>query len=459
MDAPEKMKEIIVSLMFRDSYWGYLFGHIRRQATQHMFPMFVGILHTGETILGYDCESVENTDTKTLLYILEHEGVHLLNKHLSRILKIIADDPDDSQDRREFLNTVWNIASDIATNQQMGMPKTLTVNNQPFKPVFPENYKLPGGKAAEWYFWKLMNEHKDEMQKLHQAMKGQKIIIVQGEGQGEGSGQGQGDSKDGKEICYQFIDDHSEWIKDLDKVPDVHTLSRKVEQQIANAVIQAAREVKKRGNLPAYISELISELLEPPKLPYYELIKKLVKGSHLAKWVRSWARINRKRVYMFQLDEQGSLDPELCPFPGRKRDFSFRIGLMLDTSGSMAIEDIMEGLSGIKNIIEHDRNCFTTVIEVDAAIQKEYSVKKLSDIQFNIKGRGGTTLYPALERFKELNVDVVLGFTDGFCDNLNEYTKKDMPKKIIWVITPRGSAEMLNRTGYVVWVDKNGNNM
>ena len=142
--------------------------------------------------------------------------------------------------------------------------------------------------------------------------------------------------------------------------------------------------------------------------------------------------------------------PQLSPFPGRTRDFSFNIGIVLDTSGSMSKDDIMEGLSGVKHIIEKDRHCRTTIIENDTQIQMEYEVKKIKDIHFNVHGRGGTVLLPALERCKELQTDVNLVFTDGFCDNVNGVPRKFLPKKLIYVITNNGAADKVNRTGFVV---------
>jgi predicted metal-dependent peptidase len=116
----------------------------------------------------------------------------------------------------------------------------------------------------------------------------------------------------------------------------------------------------------------------------------------------------------------------------------------------MSREDIIEALKGIKYIIEKDRYCKVDVIECDADVQKVYKVKRLKDIQFNVVGRGGTTLFPGLEVCKELNCDVVLAFTDGYCDDINSVPKKKLPKKIIWVITNGGSDECINRTGFIV---------
>jgi predicted metal-dependent peptidase len=145
--------------------------------------------------------------------------------------------------------------------------------------------------------------------------------------------------------------------------------------------------------------------------------------------------------------------PKISPFPGKTRDFSFFIVIMIDTSGSMNEDDIREGLSGIKNIIENDRHTKVTVLEVDTVIGKEYEVKKVRDIQFKITGRGGTTLYPGLKRAKELQPDVLLCFTDGGCENINAIPRKKLPRKIIWVVQKEelgGTASTLNETGFVV---------
>ena len=116
----------------------------------------------------------------------------------------------------------------------------------------------------------------------------------------------------------------------------------------------------------------------------------------------------------------------------------------------MSKDDILEGLSGIKNIIENDKHCKVTVLENDAKLQKEYEVKKLRDIEFNISGRGGTVLRPGLKRAKELESDVCLAFTDGGTDDINAIPRKELPKKIIWVVQKEGSIDRLNKTGFIV---------
>ena len=143
--------------------------------------------------------------------------------------------------------------------------------------------------------------------------------------------------------------------------------------------------------------------------------------------------------------------PQISPFPGKKRDFTFYVGVLIDTSGSQSKEDIIDALSGCKSIIEHDKHCKVVVIENDTKVQKEYEIKRLSDIQMNVRGRGGTILMPGLERLKQLNVDVTLGFTDGYCEDLNSVSRKKLPKKIIWAVRKEhGTVSTLNRTGFIV---------
>jgi predicted metal-dependent peptidase len=174
----------------------------------------------------------------------------------------------------------------------------------------------------------------------------------------------------------------------------------------------------------------------------------LVVGSRLTKFKHASTRINKKRAYTFFLPESGL--PQILPFPGKKRDLTFFIVILIDTSGSMGKEELMDALSGVKNIIENDKHCKCVVLEVDGEIQDEYEVKKVSDIDFNIKGRGGTTLGPGLKRAMELKCDICLGFTDAATEMINNYSRKMLPKKIVWVVPEGNSVETINRTGVIV---------
>jgi len=426
MTTDERLKNLVAHFVLKNNYWGYLFSRIARKPTeQSLLIMGVAPESNGTITLYYNKEAVDGTDDKTLITVLEHEGMHLLNKHIPRLLRIISNEINDEQKFKKY--EMWNIAADCCVNTQANIPKRLVINGKPIDLCFPELYKMEDGKATEWYYNTLL----DQESKANEC----------------------GGTMDFSGL-FDKLDDHTGWKKaandKLKGVSDLSSLSRKVENYVNDIVNESVKTFnKQRGKLPGHVEELINELLAPPKVPYFQIIRKLVRGSRLSKFKRTPTRINRKRTYVFQLGDDPNV-PAISPFPGRMRDFSFNIVILIDTSGSMSKDDILEGLSGIKNIIENDRHCKVTVLENDTQLQKEYEVKKLRDIDFKVKGSGGTTLAPGLERARELKADVTLTFTDGGCDNINEIDRKLLPKKIIWVIQKDGTARMVNQTGFVV---------
>lgn len=424
MDSETRLKELIAHFVLKFNYWGYLFSRIRRRPVKGFKSiMGVGPERDGTITLMFNPDLVEGTDDENLLYVLEHEGMHLLNKHIPRALKIIdiTLHPLEVQSKMN----IWNIAADCCGNQQAGIPDPLMIGGKPWKICMPEKYGLKDNQASEKYYYELL--------------KNAKKMPIPNFGGGEG--------KDGQ--SGGGLDTHEHW-KNPEGVSDIGTLSRKIDNHIADIVKESAKTFNKdRGTLPGHIAELIEQALLPPRVPYYQIIRKLVRGTRLSKFKRSHTKVNRKRTYVFILGATGL--PEISPFPGRTRDFSFNIGILIDTSGSQSAIDLMEALSGVKNIIENDRHCKTTVVEIDTKIHKEYEVKRVRDIQYNITGRGGTQLGLALERIRDLKCDVCLGFTDGWTENINAIPRKLLPKKIIWVIGEKhGTAENINKTGIVV---------
>jgi len=417
----ERLKNLISQMILTQSYWGYLFGRIRRVSSDTL-PSIMGVCpeKDGTLSLKFRPEMMENTDDDTLKIILEHEGLHVLNKHVPRLLRIISN--EISMPLKKEKADVWNTASDCAANELMGMPDELMIDGTPWQMCKPELYELPEKQAVEFYFNALWEKKQDSEDNEHY-------------GEGE---------------VYDTLDDHGPWSEVVNEVSDVSSLSRKVDNYSKSMIGSALKMFgKSRGELPSYMRALIEEALRPPKAPYFQIVRNLVVGTRLSKFKRHFSKINRKRTYVFAIGDKNI--PQISPFPGRTRDFTFNIGIVLDTSGSQSLEDIQEGLSGCKNIIENDRHCKVTILEVDTRIHNEYEIKKLRDIQFEVKGRGGTRLSPGLERCKELNVDVAIVFTDGWCENINSLSRSKFPKKIIWVIEGKdGTAENVNQTGYIV---------
>jgi predicted metal-dependent peptidase len=439
-DQGERLKNLIAKFVLKYNYWGYLFSRIRRKPMKEI-PSIMGVMpeHDGTVSLVYHPELTAQTDDKNILKVIEHEGMHLLNKHISRLLRVHANEVSES--RKSMKTKVWNIAADCSVNTQANIRNDLVIAGNPWPPCLPERYGLKEGEVTEKYYLDLLKniDTNHRCGKCSACKNGdEECKNPQGGLDGHGN---------------QGFNDHKMWTEGAAKsTADLSSLSRKIDHHIQNIVKESVKSFNRdRGNIPAHIAELIQSALAPPKAPYYQIIRKLVKGSRFSKFRRSPTRINRKRSYVFVIGD-GAEDciPEISPFPGKTRDMTFDICIGIDTSGSMSIDNIKEGLSGIKNIIENDKHCYTTVLEVDAGVEKEYTVKKVRDIQFDIKGRGGTTLYPGLKRARELNCDICLFFTDGYTENINEIPRKKLPKKIVWVIVPNGTAQNINQTGYVV---------
>lgn len=479
-NSGERLKQLIARFVLKYNYWGYLFSRIRRKPAKN-FGSIMGVKPEadGTVTLLYEPDLFMQTDDKEIYKIIEHEGMHLLNKHITRLLRILANETID--ERKQTKIEAWNIAADCSVNVQANIREPIIIAGKGWPPQLPKTYDMEEGKVTEEYYLTLLNTHKENMNQMMQQIckncpknnqSGDSSSECKGDGKGEKEGQGEGkgtsDQSEGKEKPDQSeggscpglgnkgcsacggLDTHKNWINGTKGVPDLSALSRKIDQHISNIVKESVKSFNKdRGTIPSHISELIQSALAPPKAPYYQIIRKLVRGTRFSKFRRSPTKINRKRTYTFLLKDNRHV-PQISPFPGKTRDMTFDICVLIDTSGSMSSDDILEGLSGVKNIIEKDRHCYTTVLEVDAAVEKEYAVKKLRDIQFDIKGRGGTTLYPGLKRARELNCDVCLAFTDGYTEDINSIPRKLLPNKLIWVITPNGTANAVNKTGFVV---------
>lgn len=424
--SSERIKRIITEMIFKDSYWGYLFSKIDRKENLTI-PSILGVTPEmdGTITLLYNSKIIDLANDDFLKAGIEHEGIHILNGHIPRFLRILFDAVGEKSKLQKA--DKWNKSADCAVNTLIKINRSYKLGDYEFELIFPDIWNLPPKKAAEYYFENIPDDESKENENS------------------SGDGNGKGKSK-------MNIDDHRSWTKNASKVSDVGSLASRMEQYSNSIIEEAYNSVRHKGNLPNFISEKISEILRPPQIPYYQMIEKLVKGSRLSKQKRAYTRINKKRVYTFFFDNKHL--PIISPFPGKTKDFSFNIAAVLDTSGSMSKEDIMEGLSGIKNLIENDKDCKTTVIESDTIIQKEYVVTKLRDIDYTIKGRGGTELFPALERCKELNTDVTLVFTDGYTDDINRINRQLLPKKIIYVLTSDGDSSKLDGTGYIVRLPK-----
>lgn len=440
-EADQKIARCVAGLIGIDSFWGYLFSHIKRTKSDFDYMMGVGLNERGSIELFFNSDMVMSASDRTLQLVLEHEGWHILDKHIIRRAKILEEFGVSIKDMNavadeeckvidvvnkklfvKFLCNLHNAAADISVNYTISAPDILpdikTKDGHEYTLIHAHNQDPPleDGKSTEFYFIELYKRNKDKQEAINVG---------------------------------DLLGDHGGW--ELGDSENQSLVTSRLEAQIKKLVYDSYKHTRNRGNLPGKLKDMINEILSPPKIPYYQIIKKLVRASRLIKIQRSPTKLNKKRAYAFQMHKNGKLD--FLPYPGHVKDTTFSIVVGTDTSGSMSLERCFEGLSACKNLIESDPSCKTTVLQCDTEILCEYVIKKLSDIKKEINGRGGTTLYPMLKRAKELDADVTLIFTDAECEDFTKIPKSEMPKKIIWVIPADANDRTIQGTGYIVRVN------
>jgi predicted metal-dependent peptidase len=95
IESSERIKNIITEMIFKDSYWGYLFSKLNR-SVDLTIPSLMGVTPEidGTITLLYNPKYIELVEDDFLSSAIEHEGIHILNSHIPRLLRIISDEID-----------------------------------------------------------------------------------------------------------------------------------------------------------------------------------------------------------------------------------------------------------------------------------------------------------------------------------------------------------------------------
>ncbi len=271
----------------------------------------------------------------------------------------------------------WNIACDLAINQLL--------SHIPADYITPERlfgqdmykYKIQNNQNAEYYYELL--EMSDGAKK---KMEGDGECGC-GNEMGSGDGSASGDGELQKEIIKQ-------------------------------AVGEAVKSAKGQGHLPAGLEQYIEELFKPTKVSWRTLLRKFVACSVKSGSKSSWKRPSRR----YGVTQKG-----------RIADRTVALTLVIDTSGS--IDDGM--LQTFMDEVTSIQKCYKatiTVLECDAAVAREYKLKKFEKLRRDVHGRGGTSFKPPFKYIKEKNIrtDALIYFTD-LCGDFPD-KKPNIP--ILW---------------------------
>ena len=167
-----------------------------------------------------------------------------------------------------------------------------------------------------------------------------------------------------------------------------------------NNIIDKIDKTNSWGKLPGNLVDVIKNSIEP-KFNYKAIFQQF--RSTVISSTRTITRMKPNRRFGYAV-------------PGSKRNFTTKILIAVDTSGSMSNDDLQLAFGFIKNFFKYGI-ARIDVIQFDTKIYPK-SLVELSKApkEFNITGRGGTDFNEVFEYAQEKNptYDGVIIFTDGY---------------------------------------------
>ena len=179
----------------------------------------------------------------------------------------------------------------------------------------------------------------------------------------------------------------------------------------------AAREEKSWGSLEGHLKNQILASLNT-KIDYRKVLKNF-RASILSE-KKHLTRFKPSRRFGFE-------------YMGSKREFTTKLLLAIDTSGSISNQNLKNFYGVINKFFKYGIESID-VLNFDCELQGEpVSFKKLQT-SFTISGRGGTDFQPVFDYAKDHpEYDGVIILTDGYADHPQK--KPGTKARFVWVLT------------------------
>jgi len=247
----------------------------------------------------------------------------------------------------------YNIAADCAINCH--------IEGLPDGALYPNQFGLDSNQSSEFYYEKLKKEAEDKH-------GGDFNEVIQGKG--------------------DTVDDHSMWNEFDDDI---------IEEKVRNIAEKAIKEQEKKGwgNISGDLAGQIIAVNKP-----------VVNWKKEARWfINKLVMMGRRSTRMRPNRRYGMAQP------GSKRNYTSRLLVAFDTSGSVSDTQLEYFATELNGMIDHVQVDF---IQFDTKIygKPEPYAKRSSRIA--IKGRGGTCFTPVIHLADEQKYDGLVIFTDGY---------------------------------------------
>lgn len=345
----------------------------------------------------YDPEFLAKCQNEEAVGVILHEVSHLLLKHAGRAKTIVpANDP--------AAHFTWNCATDCSINDALKRDHV----KLPAGVLYPEQFKLPGNQAAEFYYPRLKDQLKDQLQQCpagpsaNDGIPGTPGRCFAPQAPGTS-----GSCSDGKQRPWEHGPPPSEEDASQQaaagQTPVPPGLLPHEQDQIVQHV---AENIKQRGFGKGTIwAGFVENILNPKVDPKALLMRAVRKGVERVtggcdEW--SYRRPSRRQSQGGMLRPSGE---SIIP----------RITVIVDSSGSMGNQDLGLAVGLIAKVLSGLRlRDGVHVIVGDTAVQtatKVFDPKKVA-----IVGRGGTDVGAIIRQAYDSSKpkpDVIVAVTDG----------------------------------------------
>lgn len=246
----------------------------------------------------------------------------------------------------------YNIAADCAINCHIeGLPDGC---------LYPSQFGLDSNQSSEYYYEKLKKEAEEHGGDFD------KVIEDKGD----------------------TVDDHSMWDDFDDDI---------IEEKVRNIAEKAIKEQEKKGwgNISGNLAGQIIAANKP-----------VVNWKKEARWfINKLVMMGRRSTRMRPNRRYGMVQP------GSKRNYTSRLLVAFDTSGSVSDTQLEYFATELNGMIDHVQVDF---VQFDTKIHgKPESYSKRAG-KIAIKGRGGTCFAPVIHLADEEKYDGLVIFTDGY---------------------------------------------
>lgn len=208
------------------------------------------------------------------------------------------------------------------------------------------------------------------------------------------------------------IDDHM----DADESPE------KMAKRLADAIHSAKRMA---GNVPAGLEEELGKLIAP-KIKWQDIIRSTITQKRDGNSRSDWTRFRSRPLFA------GLLVP-------KRVNNVVSFATLLDTSGSMSVEDMTFGISQLQVIDERSEGW---VVPADSDIywDKATRLRKVDHEELSkvkVIGRGGTMYHSFFSDYEKKlgKCDFLMLITDGYLLDTDIANMKDPGIPVYWIIT------------------------